>query len=115
MLRQSQQQRLLQKLSPQQIQLMKMLQLPTMALEQRIKEELEANPALEEGEDQEEEITNEDDINEDVNEEEVAVDEDGEDTVVEKDEFLMEDYMDEDEGDSYKLKVNNTGPDDERK
>ena len=51
-LKQSLQQRLLQKLSPQQIQLMKMLQLPTVELEKRIKEELEINPALEEGEEQ---------------------------------------------------------------
>ncbi|MEC9159839.1 MAG: RNA polymerase sigma-54 factor, partial [Bacteroidota bacterium] len=50
MLKQSLQQRLLQKLSPQQIQLMKMLQLPTLEMEQRIKEELEENPALDEGE-----------------------------------------------------------------
>jgi len=49
MLKQSLQQKLLQKLSPQQIQLMKLLQLPTVALEQRIKEELENNPALDEG------------------------------------------------------------------
>ena len=48
MLRQNLSQKLLQKLSPQQIQLMKLLQVPTDALEQRIKEELEANPALEE-------------------------------------------------------------------
>ena len=47
MLKQSLHQKLLQKLSPQQIQLMKMLQLPTVALEQRIKEEMEINPALE--------------------------------------------------------------------
>jgi len=47
MLRQSQQQKLLQKLSPQQIQLMKMLQIPTAHLEERIKEEIEENPALE--------------------------------------------------------------------
>lgn len=47
MLRQSQQQKLLQKLSPQQIQLMKLLQVPTANLEERIKEELEENPALE--------------------------------------------------------------------
>jgi RNA polymerase sigma-54 factor len=46
-LRQTQHLKLLQKLSPQQIQLMKLLQLPTVALEQRIKEELELNPALE--------------------------------------------------------------------
>src|SRR5947208_12364399 len=51
MLRQSQQQRLLQKLSPQQIQLMKLLQVPTAHLEERIKEELEENPALETGDD----------------------------------------------------------------
>lgn len=47
MLRQSNQQRLLQKLSPQQIQLMKLLQIPTASLEDRIQEELEDNPALE--------------------------------------------------------------------
>lgn len=41
------QQRLLQKLSPQQIQLMKLLQVPTANLEERIKEEMEENPALE--------------------------------------------------------------------
>ena len=40
-------QKLLQKLSPQQIQLMKLLQVPTASLEERIKEELEENPALE--------------------------------------------------------------------
>lgn len=49
MLRQGLSQKLLQKLSPQQIQLMKLLQIPTAQLEQRIKEELEVNPALEEG------------------------------------------------------------------
>ncbi len=55
MLNQRLQQKLLQKLSPQQIQLMKMLQIPTAQLEQRIKEEIEANPALEEGENLEDE------------------------------------------------------------
>ena len=45
------QQKLLQKLSPQQIQLMKLLQVPTAHLEERIKEELEENPALESPED----------------------------------------------------------------
>ncbi len=48
MIRQQLSQKFLQKLSPQQIQLMKLLQIPTVSLEQRIKEELEANPALEE-------------------------------------------------------------------
>ncbi|RYZ30033.1 MAG: RNA polymerase sigma-54 factor, partial [Sphingobacteriales bacterium] len=47
MLKQSQNQKLLQKLSPQQIQLMKLLQIPTANLEERIKEEMEENPALE--------------------------------------------------------------------
>ena len=44
-------QKLQQKLSPQQIQLMKLLQIPTANLEQRIQEELEINPALDEGDD----------------------------------------------------------------
>ena len=46
MQRLSQQQKLLQKLSPQQIQLMKLLQVPTLMLDERIKEEIEENPAL---------------------------------------------------------------------
>lgn len=52
-LHQSLQQRLLQKLSPQQIQLMKLLQVPTAVLDERIKEEIEENPALEQGEETE--------------------------------------------------------------
>src|SRR5947208_17037403 len=55
MLRQHQSQKLLQRLSPQQIQLMKLLQVPTANLEERIKEELEENPALEQGEEDHEE------------------------------------------------------------
>ena len=50
MLRQSLSQKMTQKLSPQQIQLMKLLQIPTATLDQRIQEEMETNPALEEGE-----------------------------------------------------------------
>ena len=53
MLKQFLSQKLQQKLSPQQIQLMKMLQIPTMELDQRIKEEMEINPALEEGKEEE--------------------------------------------------------------
>ena len=49
MLRQTLQQKLLQKLSPQQIQFIKLLQVPTASLDTRIKEELEENPALEDG------------------------------------------------------------------
>ncbi|HMU74038.1 MAG TPA: RNA polymerase sigma-54 factor, partial [Ferruginibacter sp.] len=48
-------QKQLQKLSPQQIQLMKLLQVPTALLEERIKEEMEENPALEEAEEGHEE------------------------------------------------------------
>mgnify|MGYP000943468696 FL=1 len=51
--------KLQQKLSPQQIQLMKLLQLPALALEQRIKEELENNPTLEEDEEENLEIPQE--------------------------------------------------------
>jgi RNA polymerase sigma-54 factor len=54
-------QKQLQKLSPQQIQLMKLLQIPTATLEQRIKEELEANPALDEGEELEEDAEHSED------------------------------------------------------
>src|SRR5690606_29441602 len=49
MLHQRQQQRLTQKLSPQQIQFIKLLQVPTANLDERIKEELESNPALDLG------------------------------------------------------------------
>ena len=49
MLKQYLQFKLSQKLSPQQIQLMKLIQLPTQAFEQRLKQELEENPALERG------------------------------------------------------------------
>ena len=53
MLNQRLQQKLLQKLSPQQILLMKLLQIPSMALEQRIKQEIEENPVLEVGDSEE--------------------------------------------------------------
>jgi len=51
--------KLQQKLSPQQIQLMKLLQLPTVALEQRVKEEMESNPALDEGKEEDDELEEE--------------------------------------------------------
>jgi RNA polymerase sigma-54 factor len=59
-LSQTLQQKLLQKLSPQQIQLMKLLQIPTANLEERIKEELEENPALEVSNDEHEDGMGED-------------------------------------------------------
>ena len=49
MLKQHLQLKLSQKLSPQQIQLMKLIQLPTLAFEERLKQEIEENPALEQG------------------------------------------------------------------
>lgn len=55
--RQSQQQSFQQKLSPQQLQYIKLLQIPTIALEQRIKEELEINPVLEEADPSEGELS----------------------------------------------------------
>jgi RNA polymerase sigma-54 factor len=100
MLKQSLQQRLLQKLSPQQIQLMKLLQLPTVALEQRIKEELEGNPALDEGreaQDEEEEQYEERD-----------------DSTENQEDFDFSDYMD-DETPDYKYQVSNKGRDEEDK
>jgi len=107
MLRQVQSQKLLQKLSPQQIQLMKLLQLPTIALEQRIKEEMEINPALEEGAETDDEPK--DEFENDDSEEVTEADEN------QRDDFALSDYIDDDEGASYKLKVNNTSPDEERK
>ena len=87
-LKQSLQQRLLQKLSPQQIQLMKMLQLPTVELEKRIKEELEINPALDEGEEQ------------------VSEDEFTEEADDKRDDFNFQEYSN-DETPSYKTQSNN--------
>jgi len=72
-LKQSLQQRLLQKLSPQQIQLMKMLQLPTLELEKRIKEELELNPALDEGEEQNQELRDENNIDTSTEKERISI------------------------------------------
>ncbi len=111
MLRQGLHQKLLQKLSPQQIQLMKLLQLPTVALEQRIKEELEINPALEEGEE-----NNEEDQKDEIDEDDAGLFEDGtENAETKDDDFALGDYMNEDEGYSYKEHVNNSSADDERR
>jgi RNA polymerase sigma-54 factor len=109
----------LQKLSPQQIQLMKLLQVPTIALEARIKEELEANPALEEGEDDDQdedlEIQNEDDDNdEEQSDDEMEMMEKEEDEKRE-DEFDIQEYMDDDDIPDYKLYANNSSPDEEEK
>ncbi len=105
-LRQRLQQKQLQRLSPQQIQLMKLLQIPTIALEQRIKEELEGNPALEEGD----EIDDLDDEFADLKNEEEEYDDSDSD-----DEFGIEDYLDDDDIPEYALYANNTSADDEDK
>jgi len=108
MLKQGQYQKLLQKLSPQQIQLMKLLQVPTAQLEERIKEELEVNPALEEG-NKEEDVKSSDDNQQ---ESELTTPDDdfqGEETSdVQDDSPDINDYMgDDDDPADYKLKDNN--------
>lgn len=103
MLKQSLQQKQLQKLSPQQINMIKLLELPTLQLEQRIKKELEENPALEEGEENFDES------------EDNLLDREPENKDKDDEEFSIEDYMDDDETPAYKLKSNNYSKDDERK
>ena len=102
------------KLSPQQIQLMKLLQLPLIELEQRIKEEIEANPALEDSHEHDDYEDNEPTVddtdngeNDDYNDEETNFDKD--------EEFDLTDYLqDEDLDDySYKLQANNYSADDD--
>jgi RNA polymerase sigma-54 factor len=102
-LRQSFSLKLQQKLSPQQIQLMKLLQLPTVALEQRIKEEMESNPALDEGKEEEE---LEEEQEDDFGREEISE--------AEK-EFDFDDYLGDDDTPSYKLNISNQSKDDEEK
>jgi RNA polymerase sigma-54 factor len=107
MLKQYLQFKLSQKLSPQQIQLMKLFQLPTQAFEQRIKQELEENPALDTGkddndEDQFDEFDNsEDDYNdnEEINTEDINIDE----------------YLSDDDVPDYRTQVSNYSSDDEEK
>jgi RNA polymerase sigma-54 factor len=96
MLKQRLQQRLLQKLSPQQIQLIKLLEVPTIQLDQRIKREIEENPALEES------------SSDNQNEEDSLLNE--------KDDLSIEEYLvAEDNTPSYKLRTNNYSKGEERK
>src|ERR1035437_9746843 len=97
-----------QRLSPQQIQYQKLLQLNTMALEQRIKTELEINPILEEVMEEEMEISQESDEkdkekSDDSGEEEVVKD-------VDKEEFELEDFMNDNDYEAER--VNKSGDDD---
>lgn len=100
--------KLSQKLSPQQIQLMKLIQLPTQAFEQRISQELEENPALEGGK---EEVSEYDDEFSDSYEDDYE--DDG--TEVIETEINVDDYLSDDEVPSYKLSSNNYSADDEDK
>ncbi len=118
MLRQGLSQKLQQKLSPNQIQLMKMLEIPGMELEQRIKEEMEANPALEEGAEQDEdEIRDEENDNDEEikdEEEQRFEDEKENEGPDEKPEDIdLSEYFEDDDVPYYKLQIKNTGPDDE--
>ena len=102
MLKQSLQQKLQQKLSPQQIQLMKLIQLPTSAFEQKLSQEIEENPALEKGKDDTEDydISNQDEYDDTGNES------------IETD-INIDEYLSDDEIPSYKLQTNNYSADDE--
>ncbi len=103
-LKQGMYQKLQQKLSPQQIQLMKLLQVPTIALEQRIKQEIEENPALDEGPELDPKDAEDDYLNEDT-----------EQTDNSDDEFDFSDYLDDDEPPDYRTQANNRSKDDEEK
>jgi RNA polymerase sigma-54 factor len=102
MLKQRLQQKLLQKLSPQQIQMIKLLEVPTLQIEQRIKKELEENPALEEG-------AEEDEVPVDGEEEEF------EEKDKDEEEFTFDDYLEEDDIPDYRLQVNNYSKDEEKR
>jgi len=100
MLKQTLAQKLQQKLSPQQIQLMKLVQLPTQSLEARIKQEIEENPALQEGKEKAED-TFENDASD---EREVRES---------MEEINWDDYLGDDDTPDYKTKANNYSSDDE--
>ncbi|NOY51536.1 MAG: RNA polymerase factor sigma-54 [Chlorobi bacterium] len=105
MLNQRLQQKLSIKLSPQQILLMKLLQIPTVGIEQRIKQEIEENPALDtEGPEEEDK----DKLDDDYNDEEFDDDE----FVSKEEEFDLEDYLQDEDIPYYKLHANNYSPDD---
>ncbi|MFO7754886.1 MAG: RNA polymerase factor sigma-54 [Bacteroidales bacterium] len=100
MLKQRLSQKLLQKLSPQQIQMIKLLEIPTMQLEQRIKKEIEENPALEEGNDDEPDISE-------------AEDEDRDDN--DQDEFSVDDYLEDEDIPDYRLEAKNYSKGEDKK
>jgi RNA polymerase sigma-54 factor len=107
MLKQHLQLKLSQKLSPQQIQLMKLIQLPTQAFEQRLKEEMIENPALEAGQDDEYEVSDFDAADDNYD--------DFEGDRIEADDINIDEYLSDDETPDYKLHANNYSADDEDK
>ena len=106
MLKQHLQLKLSQKLSPQQIQLMKLIQLPTQAFEQRLKEEMIENPALESGQDEEFEST---DFSSDAENDY----DDYDNERIEAEDINIDEYLSNDETPDYKLNANNYSSDDE--
>ncbi len=108
MLRQSLQQKQQLKLTPQQMMVQKLLQLPVPLMEQRIKEEIESNPALEEAAEAEWEAQEEKEINGD----DIDTDNDSGDEYDDASEFMEEsdEYVP-----AYKLSVNNQSPDEEQR
>jgi RNA polymerase sigma-54 factor len=108
MLKQGLNYKLLQKLSPQQIQLMKLIQLPTQAFEERLKQEIEENPALDTG--KEESVDIDDDLSNEFD--------DDSDDRSEKDELEdinIDEYLSDDDIPNYKTQANNYSEDDEEK
>ncbi|WP_333694194.1 RNA polymerase factor sigma-54 [Flavobacterium sp.] len=106
MLKQNLQFKLSQKLSPQQIQLMKLIQLPTQAFEQRLKEEMNENPALEGGKE-------EDNYEEDFGKDEFDDYEDDDYEHIDAEDINIDEYLSNDETPDYKLQSNNYSDDDE--
>lgn len=115
MLRQELSQKLQQKLSPQQIQLMKLVQLPTVAFEQRVKQEMEENPALEDQPDyNDDELLpgNDSDYESDDYQDEYN---DSEHDSIDGVDINVDEYLSDDEFPSYKSYTNNYSSDDEEK
>jgi RNA polymerase sigma-54 factor len=101
--------KLSQKLSPQQIQLMKLIQLPTQAFEQRLLEEMNENPALEAGK-EEEEYEKDEYENEDYDDYD-----DSESDRIEAEDINIDEYLSNDETPDYKTQANNYSDDDEER
>lgn len=104
--------KLSQKLSPQQIQLMKLIQLPTQAFEQRLLEEMNENPALETGAEEDENYEKDEFDNDDINDEfDDYDDNEKEDTS----DINIDEYLSTDETPDYKTQANNYSDDDEER